>query len=189
SDARPMGRTTAGVKGITLREGDEVVDIAVVNRSATLLTVCSNGYGKRTPFTEYRQQKRGGKGLINIKATERNGHVVAAKSLYEGDEIMMMTRNGTVIRTEVTEKSIRSIGRNTQGVRLMKVDAGDEIVSVVKIMNEDAELEKNEARHADDIVDALAEGGLDALEERGAAKSKRRKAAPPPDDDEDGEEE
>ncbi len=161
SDVRRMGRVSAGVRGISLRKDDSVVDMAIVNRKGTLLTVCSNGYGKRTPFTEYRIQKRGGKGLINIKATKRNGDVVGAKSLFEGDEIMMITRNGTVIRSIVSNKSIRVIGRATQGVRLMKVNEDDFIVSVVKIMNEDQELARSEERRADDIVSSLEEKGLE----------------------------
>ncbi|MCK6439168.1 MAG: DNA gyrase subunit A, partial [Planctomycetes bacterium] len=179
TDARPMGRVTGGVRGISLREGDEVVDMAVVNRNGTLLTVCANGFGKRTTYDEYRIQKRGGIGLINIRATERNGHVVAAKSIFDGDELMMMTRQGTVIRTKVDQESIRAIGRATQGVRLMRVGEGDEIVSVVKIMNEDEEFEKSEQQHADSVVDALQAGGLAELEKRtsGRAKAVKEKNA------------
>jgi len=180
TDARRMGRVSAGVRGIALRTDDEVVDMAVVNRNGTLLTVCAKGYGKRTSFDEYRLQKRGGKGLINIKATARNGHVVGAKSIYDGDELMMITRKGTVIRTKVTADNIRSIGRATQGVRLMKVGETDEIMSVVKIMNEEEaveRVEREEGRKVDDIVGALKEGGLDELEKRNASKKKAKKKA------------
>lgn len=178
-DVRRMGRVSAGVKGIALRETDEVVDMAVINRSGSLLTVCAKGYGKRTTFDEYRQQKRGGKGLINIKVTAKNGHVVGAKSIFEGDELMMITRGGTVIRTAVTAESIRAIGRATQGVRLMKVGADDEIVSVVKIMNEDIALERSELLSAEETAAALAEGGLEGLKSSG-----RRKAVVEDEDDE-----
>jgi len=185
TDTRRMGRVSAGVKGISLREGDEVVDIAVVNRAGSLLTVCANGYGKRTTFDEYRQQKRGGKGIINIRVTERNGPVVGAKSIFEGDELMLITRGGTVIRTPITEETIREIGRATQGVRLMKVGEGDEIISVVKIINEDEAVEANEARVAEETAAALAAGGLEELQRR---KSAKRPAVVVSDDDSDADE-
>ena len=172
TDCRTMGRVAAGVKGISLRKGDEVVDAAVVNRNAALLTVSSKGYGKRTAYDEYRIQSRGGKGIINLKVTDKNGEVVAAKSIFGGDEIMMMTKGGVVLRTAVTDSSMREIGRATQGVRLMKVEAGDEITSVVKIMTEDQAFEQAEAQeeeskkeeaqaHADDVVDTLLKEGLE----------------------------
>ncbi|MDC1143092.1 DNA gyrase subunit A, partial [Planctomycetota bacterium] len=142
TDARKMGRVTAGVKGMGLRKEDEVVDAAVVNRSAALLTVSAKGYGKRTKFDAYKIQKRGGKGIINLKVTDKTADVVAAKSIYEGDEIMMMTKGGVVLRTIVNAKNMRSIGRATQGVRLMKMSGDDQIMSVVKIMNEEAAFEK-----------------------------------------------
>jgi DNA gyrase subunit A len=188
SDARRMGRVSAGVRGIALREKDEVVDIAVVNRNGTLLTVCANGFGKRTSFDEYREQHRGGKGLINIRATERNGHVVGAKSIFDGDELMLITKGGTVIRTPINQETMRAIGRATQGVRLMRVGDDDEIMSVVKIMNEETELERSEARAAEETLNALKQGGLDKLEETRA--SQRRRPVPvalaPEDLDEDG---
>ena len=172
TDCRKMGRVAAGVRGVSLRKGDEVVDAAVVNRNASLVTVTAKGYGKRTSYDEYRLQSRGGKGIINLKVTDKNGEVVAAKSIFEGDEIMVMTKGGVVLRTKVTEDSMREIGRATQGVRLMKVSGGDEITSVVKIMTEDqafeqAEAEEEEAKkeeataHADDVVDTLLKEGLE----------------------------
>lgn len=185
TDARRMGRVSAGVKGITLRPGDEVVDFAVVNRKGSLLTVCAHGYGKRTTFDEYRQQKRGGKGIINIRVTDRNGPVAGAKSIYEGDELMLITRGGTVIRTPITAETMREIGRATQGVRLMKVSEGDEIISVVKIINEDDAVEQNEARMAEETAAALAAGGLDELERR---KSAKRPAVTVSDDEADADE-
>lgn len=172
TDCRKMGRVAAGVRGVSLRKGDEVVDAAVVNRNASLLTVTQKGYGKRTAYDEYRLQSRGGKGIINLKVTDKNGEVVAAKSIFEGDEIMMMTKGGVVLRTKVTEGSMREIGRATQGVRLMRVSGDDEITSVVKIMTEEQafeqaekqeEQEKKEAdeAHADDVVDTLMKEGLE----------------------------
>jgi DNA gyrase subunit A len=165
TDCRKMGRVAAGVRGINLRKGDEVVDAAVVNRKASLLTVTSKGYGKRTKYDEYRITKRGGKGITNLKVTDKNGEVIAAKSVYVGDEIMMMTRKGVVLRTEISEKSMREIGRATQGVRLMKVGAGDEITSVVKIMSETEAFEQAEQvdaeKHAENVVDTLLKDGLE----------------------------
>jgi len=144
SEVRPMGRDAAGVIGMKLEDKDEVVSMAVVNRKASLITVCEKGFGKRTAYDEYRIQHRGGVGLINVKISDKNGEVVAAKSIYSGDEIMVMTRQGVVLRTTVTEESMREIGRATMGVRLMKVAEDDTIVSVVKIMNEGDELARAE---------------------------------------------
>ncbi|MGZ3391937.1 MAG: DNA gyrase subunit A, partial [Isosphaeraceae bacterium] len=120
SDVRPMGRPAHGVKGITLDEQDEVVGMVVANGEedpAGLLTVCSNGYGKRTMLTEYRSQNRGGKGLIDIKTSDRNGSVVAVTKVTDADEVMLTTARGVLIRTRVADT--RPIGRNTQGVRLI----------------------------------------------------------------------
>src|SRR5208337_4801751 len=119
ADVRPMGRTAGGVRGIGLREGDEVVAMALVDPMATLLTVCENGYGKRTDFDEYRIQTRGGLGIINIKTTDRNGKVVAMKSIRDADELMIITQNGMIVRTGVSE--LRTIGRATQGVRIISL--------------------------------------------------------------------
>jgi DNA gyrase subunit A len=186
TDARTMGRVAAGVRGISLRKGDEVVDAAVVNRNAALLTVTAKGYGKRTKYDEYRIQSRGGKGIINVKITDKNGEVVAAKSVHSGDEIMLMTRNGVVLRTAVTEESMREIGRATQGVRLMRVEEGDEITSVVKIMNEDVAFERADQEekdtHAENVVDTLLKEGLEGHAKKiggdkaDKSKKKRKKA-------------
>jgi DNA gyrase subunit A len=136
-DVRPMGRTARGVKGITLRSGDEVVDMAVVDPQGDVLTVCENGYGKRTPIEDYRKQTRGGIGIINIKASDRNGRVVGAKSVNDKDQLMLITRNGIVIRFSL--KDIRPIGRNTQGVRMIKVEDGDSLVAIAKVVPEEEE--------------------------------------------------
>ncbi len=135
SDVRPMGRVSRGVRGIKLREGDEVVDMAVVEPEASLLTVCERGYGKRTPLEDYRLQNRGGIGLINIKTTERNGKVVALKAVHDGDELMMITANGMIVRTGLEE--VRTIGRNTSGVRLISLKDGDKLVAVARLVVED----------------------------------------------------
>jgi DNA gyrase subunit A len=138
SDVRAMGRPAHGVKGINLEEGDEVVGMVVANGNedpASLLTVCSNGYGKRTMLTEYRSQNRGGKGLIDIKTSDRNGPVVAMAKVTEADEVMLTTARGILIRTRVAD--IRLIGRNTQGVRVIKLDEGDAVGSLAKLPEEE----------------------------------------------------
>jgi DNA gyrase subunit A len=145
SDARPMGRNTSGVKGITLVEGDEVVGMVVVDPNATLLTACENGYGKRTWFGQaaeetddessgnmrYRRQRRGGKGLRDIKTTERNGKVIGICPVIDEDDILLMTSRGKLQRISCSD--INPIGRNTQGVRIMKLDEGDTLAAVVRV--------------------------------------------------------
>jgi len=138
SNARPMGRTTAGVRGIRLDDGDEVVGMVVVRRpNATLLVATERGMGKRSEIGEYRLQKRGGKGVINLKLSERTGRVVAVKSVADGDQLMVMTRNGVVNRQNVSE--VRVIGRATQGVRLVNLDEGDSLVDVARVLGEEGE--------------------------------------------------
>lgn len=134
---RAMGRVSMGVRGIKLRPKDEIVGMVIAEANASLLTVCENGYGKRTSLDSYRSQNRGGVGLINIKTTKRNGSVVGIKAVQDADDLMMITANGIIIRTGL--KEIRSIGRNTQGVRLIKLKAGDKLVAVEKIVYEDIE--------------------------------------------------
>jgi DNA gyrase subunit A len=131
---RSMGRVSRGVKGIKLRSRDTVVDMVIAEENASLLTVCENGYGKRTNLDDYRPQSRAGIGLINIKTTKRNGKVVALKAVRDNDELMMITANGIIIRTGLEE--VRSIGRNTQGVRLIKLSPGDKLVAAEKIVSE-----------------------------------------------------
>ena len=134
SKVRSMGRPAFGVRGIDLAEGDEVVGMVVANGDddpASLLTVCANGFGKRTALTEYRSQNRGGKGLIDIKVTDRNGPVVAIAKVTELDEVMLTTSGGILIRTAVAD--MRPIGRNTQGVRLIRVEEGQFVGSLAKL--------------------------------------------------------
>lgn len=128
---RPMGRVSRGVRGIKLRKGDEVVGMIVVRPEYSLLTVCENGFGKRTELDDYRVQSRGGVGIINIKTSERNGKVVAIKGVMDDDELMMITAKGIIMRTGLEQ--LRSIGRNTQGVKLMRLDDGDKFVAIERI--------------------------------------------------------
>jgi len=135
ADARPMGRTAYGVKGIELEEGDTVVSLQVVRQGGTVLTVTRNGYGKRTPLEEYRLQTRGGKGLINIKTSERNGPVVGVNFLRGEQQVMLITEKGMIIRLSTAD--ISTIGRNTQGVRLIQLEEGDHLVSVARLAERD----------------------------------------------------
>ncbi len=179
ADARPMGRNTSGVKGITLTKDDHLVGMVVADPEATLLTACLNGYGKRTPFgpnaapdeisegapdetsaaapgsaggppTEgddeaegssssfrYRTQNRGGKGLRDIKTTDRNGPVIGIVRVKDDDELMMMTARGKIQRVKVSD--FNPIGRNTQGVRIMSLEEGDTLAAIVCVPTEERE--------------------------------------------------
>jgi DNA gyrase subunit A len=131
TDVRPMGRTAHGVKGIALEDDDAVVAAGVVPSGGTVLTVCENGFGKRTAVEEYREQTRGGKGLINIKTAGRNGRVVGVKLLPGDEDVMLITEKGMIIRLNTADISV--IGRNTQGVRLIQLEEGDHLVSVARL--------------------------------------------------------
>jgi DNA gyrase subunit A len=138
SDARVMGRATQGVRGINLSESDSVIGMVVVRRGgASLLTATERGMGKRSSVDDYRSQKRGGKGLINLKTNEKTGRVVAVKEVTDEDELMLVTRNGVINRQPASQ--IRVIGRNTQGVRLISLDDGDELMDVARVVSEDAD--------------------------------------------------
>jgi DNA gyrase subunit A len=136
-EARPMGRVTHGVIGIRLRKGDKVVSMAVVGEEGNLLTITENGYGKRSPISEYRKTHRGSKGVRTIVTNKRNGQVIYVKEVIEEDEIMLTSKGGMVVRIPV--KDIRIQGRNTMGVRIMKLNEGDNVVSVAKIVEKDEE--------------------------------------------------
>jgi DNA gyrase subunit A len=131
SDIRPMGRTAYGVRGISLRDDDEVVGMEVLRAGGTILTVTVNGYGKRTEIDEYRIQGRGGTGIINIQTTDRNGHVIGVSCVLEPEELMFVTEQGMILRTRASGISL--IGRATQGVRLIDLDEGDRTVSVARL--------------------------------------------------------
>jgi DNA gyrase subunit A len=135
SEVRDMGRDTTGVKGVTLRPEDKVVSMVVVRRAdATLLVVAENGMGKVTDLTEYRVQGRGGKGIITLNRTDKTGNVVALMEVVGDDEIMLITKNGVIIRSSVGE--VRNTGRNAQGVRLVNLDAKDLVCAVARVVSE-----------------------------------------------------
>ena len=136
-DVRSMGRAATGVRGIQLRKGDAVVGMCLVDPTATLLTVCENGHGKRTDFSEYRTQSRGGLGLINIRTSDRNGKVVGMMTVRDGDELMLVTHGGQMMRIGVDPKNIRPIGRATQGVRIIRLNEDDKLVAVARVSEED----------------------------------------------------
>ncbi|HRT07504.1 MAG TPA: DNA gyrase subunit A [Candidatus Paceibacterota bacterium] len=147
TEVRPMGRPAAGVRGISLEPGDEVVALAVVVKDATLLVVGENGIGKRTPFDQvledgsiepvYRLQGRGGKGIITMKTTEKTGGVVGALPVRETDEIMVITAAGQMVRTFV--KDIRETGRNAQGVKVIELAEGDKLQAIAPVISEQEE--------------------------------------------------
>ena len=137
NDVRQMGRNAIGVRGIKLRGDDEVVGLEVALKNATLLTVTENGFGKRTDMDDYRLIRRGGSGVINIKINERNGKVVGIKTVRDDDEVMMISKSGIVIRMPMV--NVSSIGRNTQGVTLMKLREGDKVTTVARtVKNENS---------------------------------------------------
>jgi DNA gyrase subunit A len=134
-DVRDMGRVATGVKGIELEKADAVIGMVVIRRDATLLVVSEHGFGKRSELSEYRVQKRGGKGIITFKVTDKTGACVALKEVQPDDELMMITRHGIIIRVPV--EGIRVIGRNTQGVKVMNLESGDAVVDVARVVKED----------------------------------------------------
>jgi len=166
SDVRAMGRTAYGVRGISLRDDDEVVAMEVVRPAAggevpalgpdvpedgagegpvapadaaggTLLSVTENGYGKRTGMEEYRVQSRGGLGIINIQTSERNGRVIGIALVYDDDELLLISQQGKILRTAA--RDVRTIGRATQGVRLIDIDPDDRVVSVARLAEKEEE--------------------------------------------------
>ena len=130
SDVRPMGRSAAGVRGIKLAEGHEVIALAII-REGMILTATENGYGKRTPVDDFPVQGRGGQGVIAIQTSERNGRTVGAAQVADDDEIMLISSSGTLVRTAVDDISVQ--GRNTQGVRLIRVEENQRLVGLARI--------------------------------------------------------
>jgi DNA gyrase subunit A len=150
SDIRQVGRNSQGVRGIELREGDSVVSMDVIRDAdkQEVLAVCANGYGKRTPVSEYRLQNRGGIGIIAIETSERNGDVVDVDLVLESDQIMVITDRGQIIRTTVSE--VRQTSRNTQGVRIIRLEDGEHVVGVEPLAEAEAE--------ADAAIEGAVEG-------------------------------
>lgn len=134
-EVRSMGRTARGVKGIALSKKDEVVAMETIRENAYLLTVTANGFGKRTSLSKYRTQSRAGKGIINIRTTARNGPLVTMQVVKEGEEVMMISAEGVIIRLQT--EHIPSMGRTTQGVTLMRLNQGDSVVAVAKVVGEE----------------------------------------------------
>ncbi len=162
TDVRPMGRPARGVRGMTLEGDDEVIGLQSVTDSTALalVTITENGYGKRTDIGEYRVQSRGGKGIITIKTSERNGKVVAIKMVDEDSDLMFITDRGKMLRTRVN--NIRSIGRNTQGVRMMVLEDDELIVSVAKLAEKD---EADETAPVEEVEEATETGAESENEE------------------------
>jgi DNA gyrase subunit A len=136
SDVRPSGRVATGVRGMRLAEEDRIVGAEVLSHGQTLFAVTENGYGKRTSIDEYPVQKRGGMGVISIKTTERNGKVVGILLVSDDDDLMLMTNIGKVIRMQINTISV--ISRNTQGVKLMGMDADDRVVGAARLAEKEA---------------------------------------------------
>ena len=139
TDVRSMGRTAGGVRGIKLRDDDEVVAMEVMRPGGTILAVTEQGYGKRTEIEEYRLQTRGGVGIINIQASDRNGKVIGVAQVTDDDELMLITQQGKILR--MASKDIRTIGRATQGVRLIDIEGDDRAVSIARLAEKDDEIQ------------------------------------------------
>lgn len=148
SAIRELGRNTRGVRGITLKENDSVVGMIVARESGNILTVTEKGYGKQTAVAEYRRTNRGGIGIINIKITDRNGQVVGLKNIESDKDIMLITRNGIIIRSDASKISV--IGRNTQGVRLIHLEEGDSVIDVT-LCEKNSE-DQQSAEHPERII-------------------------------------
>ncbi len=158
-DVRVMGRGTQGVRGINLMEGDVAVAVVAVRRDSSLVVVTENGYGKRTNIEDYRLTRRGGKGVINIKTSDRNGMVISVREVTDEDGLMIITKKGVVIRLPVQD--LRTIGRNTQGVRMINVATGDKVVdvSLVPLAAEEGDAEETAETQDDGAVDEEGAAG------------------------------
>ena len=135
TDVRAMGRVAAGVKGISLGAKDQVIGMVVVRREGTLIVVSDKGYGKRSAISDYRVTGRGGKGIITLKETPKIGKMIAIKDVLDSDDLLLITANGIVIREKVED--IKVIGRNTQGVRLMRLAEDDKVADVARVVREE----------------------------------------------------
>jgi DNA gyrase subunit A len=155
-DVRPMGRTARGVRGMRLPEGQRIISLVVSNDPGqTVLTATENGYGKRTPVSQYPRHGRGTQGTISIQISERNGKALSARLVHAGDEVMLITTGGVLIRTRVAE--IRELGRNTQGVTLIGLGEGEKLAGLERVA--EAEDEGAEAEDGPSGEDEPGEGG------------------------------
>ncbi|HFE46982.1 MAG TPA: DNA gyrase subunit A, partial [Nannocystis exedens] len=166
NDVRPMGRTARGVRGLKLGAGDALVSMTVLypESDGWLLTMCANGFGKRTPASEYRSQNRAGKGLITIKVTERNGPVVATLLVRDEDQIMVVTSGGKVIRTPVA--GVSQMSRNTQGVRVIRTTKNERVVAIERLIDPD----DADTGEANELVESV-DGETSPTSEASAAES------------------
>lgn len=137
NDVREMGRNTSGVRGMTISDGEEIVDMVIIKNTheATVLAISENGFGKRSLVDDYREQSRGGKGVITLKITPKTGDLIALKEVTDQDDLMVITEGGKVIRMSCS--GIRTMGRNTQGVRIMRLDSSEAIAAVTRVVNDD----------------------------------------------------
>lgn len=147
NDVRSMGRSATGVKGISLDDDDDVIDMDIIRPGSDVLIVTSNGYGKRTPEDEYRIQTRGGKGIKTLNVTDKNGPIVALKVVEEKDDLMIVTVSGVIIRLHI--EGISTMGRNTQGVKLIRVEGDEEVATVAKAENDTKDEQENEEEDID----------------------------------------
>lgn len=167
-EARAMGRSAAGVRGIRLGKGDRVVGAVTLHRNdTTILVATERGYGKRSEAEEYRISHRGGKGIITVKTSEKTGKMVAIKEVTDSDDIVVITTRGVVIRQHASD--VRVAGRNTQGVRLIRLDEGDSVADVAAVVAEEEEDKKIE-----EADKALNKGGTDGMKDGGDRSGKRK---------------
>jgi DNA gyrase subunit A len=142
-DVRPMGRNAAGVRGIRLPDGEQVISLIIPDSDGLILTASENGYGKLTPVADFPVHGRGGQGVIAMQTSDRNGRLVAATQVAVSDELMLMSSTGTLVRTRAGEISV--LGRNTQGVRLIKLDLGERLIGVEPVTPENGDDESTDA--------------------------------------------
>lgn len=154
---RELGRNTRGVKGITLKNDDKVISMIIVDERYDVLTVTENGYGKRTPVTDYRKTNRGGSGIINIKVTEKTGQVISLKGVFGDYDVMLVTRCGIIIRVDVNK--ISTIGRNTQGVKLISLDESDRVIDIAL-----CERDTGENAEEKEIIPEVIPEGIETIE-------------------------
>ncbi|MBM3253685.1 MAG: DNA gyrase subunit A, partial [Candidatus Omnitrophica bacterium] len=176
SQVRNMGRAAKGVRGVRIDRKDKVIAMEVVRADATILTVTSKGFGKRTKLSQYRVQSRGGKGIINIKLTKRNGEAVGLKIVTDKDEFMLITEAGMIVRCPV--RDIKTTGRNSQGVRIMRLDEKDKISSVARVVVEEEEKEEEQVNQVSQIpTETKREKAISKIKEEIKETSSKKKGA------------